>query len=413
MAVSDEIKSYRARWIAPMDQPPIEDGVLSVRGNRIHSVEQFDRSRSESVEDLGDVLLLPGFINAHTHLELGFCRGRIPPCPLWDWFDQLIRLNSEPDSASKRRQSVIDGVRESLEAGVTYVADISRTGDSAELLANTPIRKTCFVELISGARNQPNDVESLAQRLSSLSALQMEPTLRLGVSPHAPYSVTPDDLTRTASLAVRMKCPLTMHVLETKDESEWLESGTGRVGTYLSKYGIGNRSSPGTGALTLLERCGILGLRPLLAHLNYTTNDDISRLKAIGAGVVWCPRTHDYFGHPPHRWREMLLAGLSVCIGTDSLASAHSLSILEELRYIHAIDPKAPPWQLVELATRNAAMALGVGQELGTLSRGKLADFVSISVTPDGPSDCGLNILKSKQNVNRVWIDGETLYTRE
>lgn len=151
-----------------MDRPPIEDGLIGISNGRIVAVGRAGEIHADSVEDIGDAILIPGLINAHTHLELGWCRGLISPRPLWEWFDELIRLNRLPEAEENRRRSIAAGAAESLAAGVTCVADISRTGASAEILRNSPIRSRCYVELITGAATPPNNSASLEARLSGL-----------------------------------------------------------------------------------------------------------------------------------------------------------------------------------------------------------------------------------------------------
>lgn len=413
MSEPREIKSYRARWIVPMDRPPIDDGVLTVRDGVILALQPGDTARDLAAEDLGDVVLMPGFINAHTHLELGFCRGRIPPCPLWDWFDRLIELNRRPDAGPLRRQSIIEGARESLEAGVTCIADISRSGENAALLSDSPIRKTCYIELISGAKSPPYDAHSLEHALAQVRTRAQDDRLRIGISPHAPYSVTPEDLAAAASLAARDGCPLTVHVLETQDERDWFAQGSARLDAYLAKYGVGGGARrPGGSALKLLRTTGILRHRPLLAHLNYVTDDDLAILKKSRAAIVWCPRTHAYFGHAPHRWLDMLNAGIPVCFGTDSLASAPSLSALDELRFLHAAHPGVDSMTLLECAITRGAEALGLGQRLGTLTPGKWADFVTIPLPEVLVRDVGRAVLETQHGVSGVWVNGANVFTR-
>lgn len=411
---SDSIRSYRARWVVPVDGPPIDGGVVCVRGDRILRVGTQDACHTGAVEDLGDVLLLPGLVNAHTHLELGGLRGRITSRNLWDWFDELVTLNRSPDAEMERHRAVLDGAAESIAGGTTTIGDISRTGASAESLVHSPIRKVCYLELISGARTLPNDAVTFCEQFESLRRkMTQDDRLRLGISPHAPYSVTRSDLCAAIELAAEHNAPLTMHFLETADEARWLHEGGGRVADYLTRYQVrrGESTPPGD-VLKHLEARGALGRRMLLAHVNYVDDATIARLAASRCSVVWCPRTHSYFGHPPHRWRELLAAGVNVCLGTDSLASTPTLSMLDEIRFIQTRFPDSAPATILAMATQCGTEALAMSHAVGTLSPGKCADFIAVGWDADGPPDPMRNLLYGTGETLKVWIGGEIVHKR-
>lgn len=397
----------KARWICPVDRPPIENGLVAIGDGRIRFVGRAGEFQTDSIEDLGDFIVLPGLINAHTHLELGWCRGRISPRPLWDWFDELLRLNLAPEAEENRRRSVADGAAESLAAGVTCVADISRTGMSAEILRASPIRSIAFVELISNARSRPNSATTLEERVTQLSG-PGDDVHGLGISPHTPFSVSERDLGACSDLAAARRLPITLHLLEAPDERDWYVTGGGRVSDYLARYGIGRADvDPPGDVFDLLARAGLMECKPLLAHVNYVTDSQVARLGACGASVVWCPRTHAYFGHEPHRWRDMLRAGVNVCFGTDSLASAPSLSILEELRHVAQAAPDCPASTLLESATLRAATALNVASRIGSLTDGKDGDMIAVPWSPDGAEDPVTNAIAGGKAVEKVWIRGK------
>ncbi len=399
--------TLRARWVLPVDRPPIEGGVVSFLGDRITFVGRAGEGPAGPLQDLGDQMLLPGLVNTHTHLELGGFRGRISPRPLWDWFDELLLLNRLPEAETLREQAVSRGAADSLAAGVTTLGDISRTGGSVDQLADSPIRKVCFVELISGALSLPNDAASLRARIEELRGYQQPGQLRLGISPHAPYSVSQSDLRVAAALASQHGLPITMHLLETEDEVRWFQDGSGDVAAYLARYGLRRNGAPTqTDAVSYLNDSGILSLRPLLAHVNYITDGQIAQLAKAGASVAWCPRTHTFFGHPAHRWRDMLSAGVNVCLGTDSLASAPTLSILDEIRHIHAQYACVDPAMLLEMATIRGAEALGIGQSVGTLTIGKLADMIALPWDKYCPAAPYQNLLTSNARASKVWLNG-------
>jgi aminodeoxyfutalosine deaminase len=404
---------YRARWVMPIDGPPIENGAIAVDHGCIVQVGAAGSVGGAPVRDLGDCIVLPGFVNAHTHLELSCYRGLVAPMPLWEWFEHLMALIYGPVGPKPGRESVLSGAGESLAAGVTCVGDISRTGVHIEGLRSSPIRKVCFLELISGAMLPPNNGRSLAAMLDAALAASDPGRLQVGVSPHTLYTVTWDDLRDAGSLARERQVPLTIHLSETRDEVEWLIEGTGRLAQLLPHWKLPCASSVMRGLpLELLDRAGLLAIKPLLAHVNYITDSEMEALARSGATVAWCPRSHRFFGHAPHRWGEMLAAGVNVCIGTDSLASNETLSILDELRFVRQSARDASPDLLLEMGTIRGARGLGLADQIGSLGAGKYADFVEVPWDSQGACNPAANLLDGTQIVTRVWIGGEEIERR-
>lgn len=411
---------YRARWVVPVTAPPIAGGELAVRDGRIVSVGpagtylrqgraggpgwSHEELRSH---DLGDVMLLPGFINAHAHLELTCYRGRVPSAPLFDWFDRLVSLRLTADTDERERRGLVDGADESLVSGVTCTADISRTGMSASALAGHPMRRVCFVELISGGYRPPNDAQSLEAVLAGLERHAADRRLRLGVSPHTPYTVTIEDLRQVASLARRRGLPMTLHALETPDEAAWIEGGGGRVAAFLASRGLPTAGQRFDATLMAsLKHMRLLDRHMLLAHVNYPTPDDLDALAAGSASVVWCPRAHAFFGHGPHPFRSMQAMGVNVCIGTDSAACDVSLSILDELRFLRRRHPDLASGSLLAMGTINAAIGLGLDSEIGSLAVGKQADFVCVPWRDAGGADPIAQLWADDSRVSDIWIEG-------
>ncbi len=400
---------FRARWLVPVDRPPIENGAMVIEHGRIVDVGPASTVKDPGeVCDLGDCIVLPGFVNAHTHLELTCYRGRLSPRPFWDWIEDLIALRREGDASRRERDSIATGAAESLACGVTCVGDISRQGIQVEALRASPIRKVCFLELISGASQPPSDPASLAALLDEISSRFESERLILGVSPHAPYTVSPDHLRETAALARRRQTAVTMHVAETREEIEWMESGGGRVAAFLSKYDLPTAKADPPGSVPrMLAASAILDASPLLVHLNYADDETLNAIARTGASVAWCPRAHAYFGHTDHRWPDMMDAGINVCVGTDSMASNTTLSILDELRDVRRRRPDVDPDVVLAMGTLRGAAALGLDSRIGSLTPGKLADFVCVPWTAGAPGDPIRNLLEADAKPAGTWIGGD------
>lgn len=397
----------RARWVVPILSPPIERGAVAFDAGTITAIGRADELRShDDAVDLGDIVLMPGLINAHTHLELSCYAGRIAPTDFWSWLDALIALRRAPGAAPMEQQAIVDGARQSLLAGVTGVADISRSGTNLAALRAVPIRKIAFIELISGAATPPGDPEQLLALLDD-ALKSADDRTTVGISPHALYSVAWNDLRRVAAIAAERDLPVTLHVAESPDELEWLRDGTGRTAEFLQRYGLPNARAAIRGNwMDLLSRAGLTRLRPVLAHANYVDDTAWRALTGSAASVAYCPRTHEFFRHPPHRWRDMIAAGVNVCVGTDSLASNPSLSIRAELAELARGAPDLPPQTIVGMATRRAARALGLERTCGALHPGLAADLVAIELPTHRSATPWAAILDESCPVRDVWVAG-------
>jgi len=212
-------------------------------------------------------------------------------------------------------------------------------------------------------------------------------------------------------LAREFKTRLTMHLLETREESDWLRGRGGTLQAMLESRGLATGDQQPTdidGWYTQTNTFDSGGA--LLAHMNYADDADIQRVAASGASVVWCPRAHDYFGHRDHSWQRFIDAGVNVCIGTDSLASNETLSVLDELRFVAAQSPQCGPSLLLRCGTINAARGLQMSDQIGAIELGKRADLVAIDWDDSAPDDVSANVIHGSGAIRATWIDGESVF---
>lgn len=400
-----------AKFVVPVTSPVIKDGAILIRDGRICDVGtahdlRISMPAGTSIEDLGDVALLPGFINPHTHLELTGYHGMLPRAPLWEWFNTLLPMRVTPNAAEREIEAVREGARQSLAAGVTLVGDISRRGITALSLVDSPIRRVCFIELISGASMPPASGAELATIADDAANRFAGDRTRIGITPHAPYTVTPTDLRASVQFARHRRWPLTMHLLETIEERDWLYGNAGFLADFLRDRGLACATCQPTDPVSLLTESGLCGAAPLYAHMNYADDRTIDLLADSHASVVFCPRAHAHFGHSDHPWRELLERGINVCVGTDSLASNVSLSILDELRFLAARYPDFDVVKLLEMGTIDAARGLQLENRAGHFGIDAWADACAIPCSAGSVDDVVDEIMNGHEPPRMTWVAG-------
>ncbi len=395
----------RARHVVTAAGPPIENGMLDIQDGRIVRVERVRGPAPHGAIDFGDAVLCPGFVNAHTHLELSALARRVPPSPSFtDWLLRVIRESAAYLSDEEAiRTSVRSGVRRSLRAGVTAVGDITRhPATTRSVLAESPLTAVSFGEVTAiGTRRSLGH-----ERIAAAIARGHDPSnVPVGISPHAPYSVDPDVLRECAQAAQENDLPVTIHVAETADEASFTETRSGAFVGLLRSLGIWDEAIPISGRtpVSLLADVGLLTPRCVLAHANYLTPGDADLIRRSGASVAYCPRTHAAFGHPPHPFRDLLRSGVNVCLATDSLASNPSLSVLDEARFVRRMAPEVDALLLLEMITIHPARALGLERDLGTLEPGKRAD---VNVLPLAAGEPWTAVFENGGDPRETYIRG-------
>jgi cytosine/adenosine deaminase-related metal-dependent hydrolase len=398
----------KSRFVVPVDGPVIENGAVIIRDGRIAAVGPAASLSDEPVRDYGDAVICPGLVNAHTHLELTPLERQLPPsADFVDWLAGLMDiLQTVPVQRESVQTAMSSGIENSLSAGVTALGDITRAPQwTRSVLAESPLRGVSFGEVIAIGKRR----HMLSGRLADAASVDHQTErIRTGIAPHAPYTIEPDAMRACAEKARLHNTPLCIHLAESSDEESFTRSRTGKFVTYLQELGVWDEWIPtsGCGPVELASETGLLTQRTVIAHANYVTDSDISLIADAGASVAYCPRTHQAFEHQAHRFRDMLAVGVNVCIGTDSLASNPSLSILEELRCLHDRYPEFPPGELIAMGTIRGARALDLQDAIGSFTVGKAADLVVVTLeSADGPVRWE-TMFETPCQVAALYIDG-------
>lgn len=397
--------TLRARYVFPIGSGPIEHGLVTIEGGRIAAVGPV-APRGCPVHDLGDVALLPGLINAHTHLGLSDFDRPLgsPGIRLTDWISRLLAHRAgRPDPSV---EAVARGLRECLAAGSTTIGEIALAGRPPGEFGRSPLRTVVFEELIAPTPDRVQPALELARRhIDGRSG----PCWRRGLSPHAPYSVRPELLSAVIERSVAAGVPVAMHLAESLEEIQLLATGRGPFRDMLESLGAW---SPGlipdpVQPIDYLRKLAAAP-RALVIHGNYLNAAEWLFLaeRRGQMSVVYCPRSHAHFEHAAYPLGKMLAAGVHVCLGTDSRASSPDLSLLAEIRFAAARHPDVSPAKLLELGTLAAAEALGLADELGSLQPGKRADLTAVALSQKPNPDPYTTLLGGGGAVG-LWLEGE------
>jgi aminodeoxyfutalosine deaminase len=392
-----------ARWLFPVSGPPLEGGTITIAGPLIQAVEPHGRHADL---DLGNVAILPGLANAHTHLDLTGLKGKLQSTPdLVQWLRGVVQYRRSL-SPLQAVNDIRAGIAECIRYGTTLIGDIASQGLSWPTVAQAPVRAVVFYELLGLPKDRSEISESQARRW--LDEHPATSTCRPGVSPHAPYSVRSSLFEAAFQIARTHQVALASHVSETLEELELLEHRRGPLVAFLSDLGVWDPGGLIHDAETLIQQQSN-DFNFLVIHGNYLELDWLSKSWAKTT-VVYCPRTHAAFGHAPHPFREILAAGGHVALGTDSLASNPDLDVLAEARFIRQRFPDFPGEQLLRMLTLSGAEALGWDQETGSLAAGKSADLIALPLPARDVEDPHQLIFESELPVTRVmwrgcWVD--------
>jgi aminodeoxyfutalosine deaminase len=377
---------YHASWVLPISQPPIRDGWVAVDRGRIVAVGH--RVPADGARDvrLGDVVIMPGLVNAHTHLELSYLRDQIPPAPSFvTWVRGVMagrRMHGDP-RAQPILAAIEQAIAESHAAGTVAVGDISNTLATFELLTKSPLAAVVFYELIRFNAPDPRSfVDAAAAAIDALPATEF---VRASLAAHAPYSVAPLVFRAIRETVDRDAfTPCSVHLAESAEEVEFVRAGTGPWRSLLEDIGAWDPTwvAPGVSPVQFLDDAGFLGANVVAVHGVQMTLDDLGILKARGTALVTCPRSNGHTGAGAPPIQDFYDAGVRVAIGTDSLASSPDLNVFAELATMRALAPYVPASSLLRSATLEGARALGFDADYGSIEPSKRAQLIAVSLPP-------------------------------
>ena len=371
---------YSARWVVPVPAAPIENGAVAVEGQRVAGVgpraEIVERFPEFKVESFGEAIILPGLINLHTHLELTAMRSYLEKeeTDFFAWLRKLTVARHELMTADDIRVSATWGACEAARAGITCVGDASDAGMMSMMaLRDVGLRGVVYQESFGpDARRAKENFEELQSKVDQMRTLQNELT-RVGVSPHAPYTVCGAQLELIAEYATTEGVPLMMHAAESAAEDQFVREGCGVFAEGLALRAI-EWKARGVSTIEYLKQVGVLDVKPLLAHCIRVDDRDIEMLLATETKVAHCPKSNAKLGHGRAPFARFLEAGIAVGFGSDSVASNNTCDILEEARFATLMARAGGGFVPAADALRVATFGRG-------LSEGALADLAVVSLT--------------------------------
>jgi aminodeoxyfutalosine deaminase len=405
----------RARVVVPVAQPPIKDGAVAISGTRIAGVgtwRELSTCGASEVRDLGEVILLPGLVNAHCHLDYTNMAGLFPPQRRFTDWVKLLTATKADWGYSDFAESWLKGAKMLVNTGTTTVGDIESLPELLpEVWDATPLRVFSFLEMTGvKSRRQPRAIlREVIDRIGELSSSRC----LAGLSPHSPYATLPELLRLSADAARRRGWRLCMHLAESPEEYEMFVEARGDMFEWLRRSER-NMSDCGLGSpIEHLQRNGVLGDNLLAVHVNYLAQNDAALLGRHKVSVVHCPRSHAYFSHDAFPLGQLTRAGVNVCLGTDSLASVLKrgrqkveLNFFEDVRVFAAANSAVSPKTIVGMATQNAARALGLEGEVGELAPHAFADLITLPFTGK-TADVYEAIIGHQGHVTESMIDGQ------
>ena len=368
----------RARWVLPIESPPIEGAWVRLVGGVIREV---GRGRpTEAHTDLGDTALMPGLVNAHTHLELSWMKGLNPSSESMDqWIRRLMALRKESSpSPAEQARAAERALEEARALGTIAFGDISNTLVTADVLAATAVPAVLFHELLGFA---PHDHDARAREGANRVHDAVKGQVAPGLAPHAPYSTSPElfqAITREAQ-ARRMRS--SVHLGESPEEIEFLMTGGGPIAEMLKSLGVwrDDWKAPGCDPVTYLDRLGVLTPGLLAVHATQLKPDALAILAARRCVIVSCPGANWWIGNGPPPIDDFYASGCVVAFGTDSLASADALDMFAEVAAARRVST-VPHARLLESATHGGAVALGLDESYGRIVPGLRGPLLAVRV---------------------------------
>ena len=388
------MKILSADYVLPISAAPIENGAVAIEKDRIVAVgmrEELIRKFPEAAdENFGEAVIMPGFVNAHSHLEITAMRGFLDDveADFSAWLIKLTTTRADKLTEKDIEISALAGALEGARAGVTCFGDIGRYGKAGcSALKTVGLRGVLFQETEFSPKNEEaeNDFAKLKDKFLALKETE-NALVKVGISPHAPYTVSRKLFEKITNYALCENIKITIHAAESNQEKEFFLTGKGFFAEFYQKLNL-EWNAPETSEIEYLAEIGVLRAKPLLAHCVKVSENDIDLIADSATRIAHCPKSNAKFGHGIAPLEKFLDKKVRVGFGSDSVASNNTCDILEEARFATLLARNSEhqkrfinAQEIIETATLGGACALGLEDKIGTLQTDKQADLIVISL---------------------------------
>ena len=392
-----------------MAQPPIEDGAVVVGGDSIVAVgptPDIRAAHAGEMKDLGEVVLSPGLINSHCHLDYTDMKGKVEwHGSFMDWLLKLVSLKKQR-TEEQYRAAIVAGFALLRKSGTTTVINVESIPQAIDGQPESPLRVWWCLELIDF--NRGVSAEELAHQAIEFVAAHPMAMGGFGLSPHSPYTASAALCRLAAQFTRARNIPLAVHLAESEEEDDMFRRGSGQMYDYFLRAGRDMTDCKRVGPVQLMAEYEVLGPHCLAVHANCLTQQDLAVLKNSGSHIVHCPKSHRFFNRRtpwlPAFWQN----NMNVCLGTDSLASNDTLDMFAEMQTLAREFPRMEAEQILRMATVCGAKALNLPDKLGAIRPGAWADLIAVPLDGATADPCEA-VVYAEQGIRFSMVGGKAV----
>jgi 5-methylthioadenosine/S-adenosylhomocysteine deaminase len=378
------MNTVSAEWIFPVTAPALHRQAIEIQNGIIQNIRPISANEGYTPGSC----IIPGLVNAHTHLAYTALRNLFDNLSFFPWIRKLTEVKYEKLSEEDIATSTRLGIAECIRGGITTVADLCDFEVALRELSASPLRGIFYWEVFGVEKQQAEEsCNKIQQYFPKLVSLYSSARLQIGISPHASFTVRPELYQQIAKWAVANNVPVSFHAAESREEEQFIGQRTGPIQDFLQQRAA-DWKILGRTSITHLRETGIFEAQPLLAHLVQANQADLDVIKSYGIAVAHCPKSNAKFAHGIAPISSMLDRGIRVCIGTDSAASNNRLDMFEEARFAFLQQraregqPVLTEQQILEMITIRGAEALRMDKIVGSIEPGKCADLAVLKIPP-------------------------------
>jgi cytosine/adenosine deaminase-related metal-dependent hydrolase len=376
------MNTVTAEWIFPVTAPALRRHAIEIQNGIIQKI----RPISSNDEFIPGSCIIPGLVNAHTHLAYTALRNLFDDLSFFPWIRKLTEAKYEKLTEEDIAISTRLGIAECIRGGITTVADLCDFEVALMELSKSPLRGIFYWEVFGVEKQQAEESwKKIQEYFPKLVSTYRGPRLQIGISPHACFTVRPELYQQIGKWAVENDVPVSFHAAESREEEEFIGQRSGPIQDFLQKRAA-DWKILGKTSITHLRETGIFETKPLLAHLVQANDSDLDVIKSYDISVVHCPKSNAKFAHGIAPVTSMLDRGIRVCIGTDSAASNNRLDMFEEARFAFLQQrsrlgkPVLTEQQILEMMTIRGAESLKMEKLIGSVETGKQADLTVLNM---------------------------------